>query len=173
MTVTDQLGLESVLQLEPQVVGLKHCWTGSSRPHAHRPRAPHAPGHPHHGGVAGRRHPLWSHMSRHGGVVKAAVRRHSAAAVALAVQQRLHGAQVGGGQVLILLRQRTLKTNAGQHIGQVSFKLEKLRLKHHLVYVCTKKLKHSSIHPSIFNHFFLRSGSEGSAGADPSWAKAL
>lgn len=114
MRVTDQLGLEPVLQLEPQVVGLKHRRIGSSRPHSHCPRAPHAPRHPHHGGVAGWRHPLWSHVPRHGGVVKAAVRRNPAAAVALAVQQRLHGAQVGGGQVLLLLRQRTLKTDTSQ-----------------------------------------------------------
>lgn len=123
--VTDQLGLEPVLQLEPQVVGLECHRIGSSWSHAHCPRAPHTPRHPHHGGVAGRRHPLWSHVSRHGGVVKSAVRRNPAAAVALAIQQRLHGAQVRGGQVLLLLRQRTLNVNTSQRKSSSSHSNEK------------------------------------------------
>lgn len=94
-----QLSLESVLQLEPQVVGLRwHSWIWPSWSHPRR-SGPHTPRHPHHRWVTRRGHPLRPHVCTHGGAVKAGVRRHVAdvaelllpAVVLLTVEERLHG----------------------------------------------------------------------------------
>lgn len=105
---TYQLGLESVLQLEPQVVGLRsHSWirppwSQSDRSGSRTSR------HPHHWWVTSRGHPLRPHVTAHRGVVKPAIRRHPAvtrlATVVLTVQGGLHaGCWVHGAQVVVLV----------------------------------------------------------------------
>lgn len=110
--LSHQLGLQPVLQLQPQVVGLRrNSRVGAARPHAHR-SGPPAAGHPHHGGVAGRGHPLGAHVAAHGGAVEGGVGGQASVArlapVVLAVEQRLHGARVRA-QVLVLVWERSLQ----------------------------------------------------------------
>lgn len=110
---THQLGLESVLELEPQVVGLWHRWirTPGSHPNGSGPGRPR---HPHHGGVSGVRHPLQTHVWAHGGGLEAAIGGDAAvpglSAVVLAVHERLH-VWIRRAQVLVLVRQRSLEAH--------------------------------------------------------------